>query len=166
MSANVIIRKQKIKIRTTEERLAFQLRKQLNDSLQYDLISIMEKVFAQNTVSDTYINIDKLKIELGVISAQDFEQHFIKLVETKLINELRKLLHDNAEIIYPKTEEKQDFYNNAGEARSLQFISIQQQELNALMFFLENGIYPWWYKKEIQKAPQQILEDLQKDEIE
>jgi hypothetical protein len=90
MTANVIIRKEKIKIYTSDEQLALRVRKQLNDTLQYDLIAMMEKVFAKTASSDLYINIDKLKIDLGVVNAQDFEQHFIKLVESKMINELRK----------------------------------------------------------------------------
>lgn len=164
MTPGVIIRKQKIKISTSNEQLALQLRKQFNDGLQYDLVNMMEKVFAQNTAPDIYVNINKLKIDLGTITVQNFEQHFIKLVESKLINELRTQFGKNDDSLY-LAKEKHSF-NNDTSTPSLQFNSIRQQELAALLHFLESGIYPWWYKKEIRQTPAQLLDNLTKDETE
>lgn len=168
MSNNVLIRKEKIKIKTSDQQLALRLRKQLNDTLQFDFVVMMEKVFAQGVPSDLYINIDKLELDLGAVSAQDFEQHFIRLAETRLINELRKQLFDNGETLYPGKRKEDNFRydTNADSSASSQYILGKQQELNALFYFLQNGIYPWWYKKEQQQTPGKIIENLSEQETE
>ena len=164
--ANIIIRKEKIKIHTSDERVALQVRRLLNDTLQYDLMAMIEKVFAQTASSEPYINIDKIQVNIGAISVQDFEKHFIKLVESKLINELRKQAQFDVEGSFINTNNNGSHYNNvdSNTTTSFHYNSVKQQELTALMYFLQNGIYPWWYKKEIQQTPAQLLENLTEDE--
>jgi hypothetical protein len=151
----VIIRKERIKIRTSDEQYALQVRKELTDSLQFDIITMMENVFAQIESPDVYINIDKLTIDLGTITSKDFEQHFVQLVEEKLTRELKNQ--------FP--------YTNPGfrdssfdENSSSQFSQPGQQSLNALLYFLEKGIYPWWYKEGIRQTPEELLNNLSIDE--
>ncbi len=164
----MIIRKEKLKIHTSDEQYAFRVRKQLNDSLQFDLITVMEKVFAQIESPGVYTNIDKIKIDLGTITPEDFEQHFVQLVESKLISELRKQIPQDSSTPFA-SEEKNDpgfDLSNVTNDPLLQFNSARQQSLIALLYFLENGIYPWWYKKEFQKTPAELLDTLTKDETE
>lgn len=161
MSASVLIRKQKIRLRTADEQLALNMRKLLNDTLQHELTGMMERVFDNNAPSDLYINIDKLHIDLGTLQANEFEQQFTKLAETKLVNELRRQLQDYMEPVYSAEKQQHDFYDDSRSAGPfLQLNPAREQELTALVYFFEQGIYPWWYPKAAQKTPAQLLEDL------
>ena len=156
MVPSVIIRKEKIKIRTSDEQYALQVRKRLTDTLQFDIITMMENVFAQIESPDVYLNIDKLKIDLGTITSKDFEQHFVQLVEEKLTKELQKQFPDNGDFAVRQkntTPGSHDPYSQPA-----------QQSLNALLYFLEKGIYPWWYKEGIRQTPEELLNNLTIDE--
>lgn len=153
MELNVIIRKQKITIQTTDEQLAFQVRKQLTDKLQFDLISMMERVFPAID-PDTYINIARLKIDLGCVTLQQFENDFAKIAEHKLLNEVTRSLDE--------INNKQNDQQNS-EDYTFQLNSGKQQELDALFHFLEKGSYPWWYKKERRKTPGQLFDALDEE---
>lgn len=155
MIPGVIIRKERIKIRTSDEQYALQVRKELTDSLQVDIVTMMENVFTQFESPDVYVNIDKLKIDLGTITSKDFEQHFVQLVEEKLTRELKKQ--------FPHTNP--GFRDSSfDENSSSQFSQPGQQSLNALLYFLEKGIYPWWYKEGIRQTPEELLNNLTIDE--
>src|SRR3954462_13962998 len=99
MSIDLIIRKQKIKVVTTSEQYAFQIRKRLNDQLQYDLLTVFEKIFSTDFSSKDYITIDKLKLDLGSVAPDIFEHHFIELIEPKLRSELQTLFEQNENIL-------------------------------------------------------------------
>ena len=161
MAANVLIRKQKIRVRTSDEQLALQVRKLLNDTLQYDLKSMIERVFDRNAPSNSYINIDKLSIDLGTLSANNFEQEFIKQAESQLVNELQKQLWQYMEVVYPSDVQDHDFYNSKNsDTPFLGVNSVGEQEITAIIYFLEKGIYPWWFPKNEHKTPTEILDSL------
>ncbi len=157
MAPTVIIRKQKIKINTSSEQLALHIRKLLNDTLQYELIDLIEKMFAAYAPADAYINIDTLKVDLGSITLQDFEKHFSAFAEPKLLSEFKKVLQKNNEPVTSIKPENFDI-NTAG--KFPQSGTNNQHELTALLYFLQHGVYPWWYKKEYQKTPAALLNDL------
>jgi len=152
VTPGVIIRKQKIKIRTSNEQLALHVRKQLNDTLQYELIALLDRIFTKYNSPDIYLNIDQLKIDLGSVSMQEFEKHFLEFAEPKLENELKKNL-----------EERNGAHGDNASDKS--FSSPAQQEEDALFYFLKNGIYPWWYKKESLQTPAQLFDKLRQEEI-
>lgn len=165
MVPSVIIRKEKIKIRTSDEQYALQVRKELTDSLQFDIIRMMENVFAQIESPDVYINIDRLKIDLGTITSKEFEQHFVQLVEEKLTKELQKQFPDNGDFAARQKNTTPGFRDSYFDKNpSSQFSQPGQQRLNALLYFLEKGIYPWWYKEGIRQTPEELLNNLTKDE--
>lgn len=133
MPIDITIRKQKIKVIASDAQKALQIRKQLNDSLQYDLISALERAFADDISTNDYITIDRLEIDLGKITPDVFNQHFTILVESKLKQELEKLKAKS--VLH--TNENPSFTAN----------SEQEQEITALLYFLEFGNFPWWHRK-------------------
>ena len=158
MSAEVIIRKQKINITVGNEKLAFECRQAVNERASEELVKMYERIFYQSTLMDEYITINSIKIDLGVISVSDFQNRFYPLIEQELIIELQK-----------QFEKSSDFASTANhfpdpasatrqtDSETIQFASVSVQESAALIYFLEKGIYPWWYKKSKFKAPDEIL---------
>jgi len=158
MAIDITIRKQKIKIVTASEQYALQIRKTLNDRLAYDLIAVLESVFSSRFSSNEYVTIDKLKVDLGRIAPDTFERHFIELVEPKLQRALQTMAETNDNLLLKRaqlfTDEKNASVNSS---------SKQEQEIKALLYFLEHGIYPWWYKKGERQTPAALLGNLSKE---
>ena len=152
MSATVIIRKQRVRLKTSDEQQALRMRQVINDDLQSQLESMFERVFEENGSSEIYINIDKLSIDLGVLSESEVSESFIRSVEPKLINELQKQL--------------QHYMDHDEDDAHLGLNSIADQEFKALLRFLETGTFPWWYSQQAQKTPADILNTLKDEGIE
>lgn len=153
MNGDVIIRKQKFTVKTSNEQVAFECRQFFNEIVDSELPELYERVFYQNISSDTHINIKSLHVELGVIALSDLKDQFINLAEHEIVKELRKQFehHDagvSATDAYP-------FQN-----LSLQYVTQKEQIIKALLYFLEHGHYPWWYIKDERKLPVKLLDDL------
>lgn len=156
MAASVLIRKQKIRLRTTGEPAALALRKVVNDTLQPQLAAMMERVFERNAPAGLYVNMDKISIDLGQMSAGEFEREFIKLAETKLTAELGRQLQEYMDMPH-RTANVPDSYASAEDnPASLKLTPVHQQEINAYLYYLQHGIYPWWYAAAEKKTPGQL----------
>ncbi|MEX2593628.1 MAG: contractile injection system tape measure protein [Anditalea sp.] len=166
MAGSLLIRKEIIRLHASDEQLALRLQRLFKDKLQHDLQEMMERVFDQASTSELYINIDKLSLDLGVLQADVFEQQFVKEVEPKLANELRRQLQDYLEPINDADQLRRFYDDTPVAAPSLQLNSAGEQRLNALLFFLENGIYPWWYQNENPQAPEALLEMMMANQAE
>jgi len=68
MLSNIIIRKQRLKIKTNDESSAFKLGKQINDQLQYDMLPVYEASFGKIN-EDLFI--DKISIDLGICKLEE-----------------------------------------------------------------------------------------------
>ena len=163
MATDIIIRKQKIKMITNSEQTALQVRRQLNDHLQYDLIKVFETAFPDTLAADEYVTINNIRIDLGSLTTDVFELHFIPLVASKLKAELQKTFANyplsSGQAEKPETPNKESIESTSS-------FSKKALEKNALLYFLEYGIYPWWYKKEQQQTPAELLNNLQESALE
>ena len=134
MSVEIKIRKQKIRIKAANEQQAFMLRKQVNDQLQYELYPVYEAVFG-DIQGDLYI--DKLKLDLGKCTRNEL----IARVPELLKNELLKLVR-NDERFYAHSVKQ-----SASEKKSKEKTHQRTDDLLAIIYFLEKGIFPWWFDK-------------------
>ena len=115
-----------------DEAFAFQTR--VSDLLQNGLNNSLEDVLDRAFPPDKIIRIDSLSIDLGNISASNFEQEF----KTRFIEALTKSLATKKEDLDVVNDEDTVF----SKARSL---------LNAFIFFLEKGYLPWY--SSVEKKP-------------
>lgn len=155
MKKNVVIRKQKIRISTSDEQLALKLRSEVSDSLQYDLLDVYDNIFNAKEfdgLNTAYIN--KISIDIGRCTETDFHQKFAQLVWQALIEHLH----------YPVSPEE-----------SLRVISAEQPEtesaeagnaFTALLYYLQYSILPWWFTGELYQSPAQIFNSLTDAEVE
>jgi hypothetical protein len=162
MSATIFLKKQRIKVQTDEEHLGHQLRKTLNGPLQEELMAVMEKVFSQEYSTTTYLHIDKLTLDLGRMTLQTFGEQFIRLVELKMTKALQQHfqdgLDDNIRQDPPKNTNV-DIGSHPSNG-SFELRSAEQQELIALFYFLEKGIFPWWVQKNDGLLPSVLLDKI------
>src|SRR5690606_25426588 len=145
-----------------EEHLGHYLRKKLNGPLQEELMAVIEKVFSQKYITTTYLHIDKLTLDLGRMTLQAFGEQFIRLVEIEMINALQQQLQDGVDDNIRQDSPK----NTNADIRSsptngsFELRSVEQQELIALFYFLEKGIFPWWVQKNFRLSPKVLLDKI------
>jgi len=168
MATDIIIRKQKFRIKTSSEATALQIRKELNESLHYSFISMLERLFQQKIPGDVYVHLAKLNVDVGKISEQDFEKHFLQLLETKLGKEIEEKLQQHSPYFSPGSDK--NFTGNEWSRESPDIyrdtFSEKEEIFRALIHFIEKGIYPWWYQKKEAKTPKEIFDELDTGETE
>jgi hypothetical protein len=157
MEGDVIIRKQKLRITAPTEQIAFECRRFLNHDLNTDLTKMYEQLFFQSTVSEEYLIIDSLKVDLGVLSISDFKNHLYELLEEKLINELNKQLK-TVSVANISEEDLENKPETEARPDPIVYSTETRQSREALLEFLRSGNFPWWYKQKNGKAPAEILD--------
>lgn len=153
MNGDVIIRKQKFTVKTSNEQAAFECRQFFNEIVDNELPKLYERVFYQSISSDTHINVKSLHVDLGVIALSDLKNQFINLAEQAIVKELKmQFENQDADVSGADTYPFQNL--------SVQYVAQKEQNTKALLFFLEHGHYPWWYIKSERKQPAKLLDDL------
>jgi hypothetical protein len=136
-----IIHKQKITLNLPKREEAFAFQNRVSALMQNELPGNMEAVFDELFPSDDVIRIDTLKLDLGNISPQNFEQEF----KDHFIEELRKNLSS-----------KKDKLNDTN---SEEVLSGVQSLVKSFIYFLEHGHLPWYSSvKRITNWENEILE--------
>lgn len=163
---NVHIRKQTIRLKAGNQKLAFSCRQEINDLAAEGLIRMFERIFSQTEESGQVLEIDSLKVDLGLLSAHNFTSEFLRIAEEKLVAELNSLFDTRqpAAQIGAGLHEAVDLTSDDA-MPPLQFRTPRQQEYDTLLFYLENGTLPWWYKKEQRQPPDILLAGLDQLEI-
>jgi hypothetical protein len=160
VDGDVIICKQKIRIQACNEKLAFSCSQYINEIANTELPKMFERIFHQTVRSDKVLKIDSIKIDIGSLAGDEFNDNFIRLVEQKIINELVKQFEANPQNTQAPESGRNDQWAQHEPAASLQYVSQRQQNSSALFYFLENGNYPWWYKKDQRQPPAELLAGL------
>lgn len=157
MNGDVIIRRQKIRLQADNEKLAFECKQYLNEIISDKLPEIYERIFHQNIHQDSYVSINSIQVDLGNLQVSDFKSRFIQIVEEKIVSELKKQFEENP---YNRDFSVGDNFNPAPNTSSpsIEYNSEKKQKKLALLYFLENGTYPWWYEKQLRKSPSEVLE--------
>lgn len=143
MSTDIIIRKQKLKIKTSDQHQILELRKLINDKLQYQLLPVYESLLGKIS-GDLYI--DKLILNLGKCSQSELNEKLPLLMK----DELSKLLKDKNQ--FDQSFEIKERAESKGSNNSVK----ETDDKSALIYFFEKGIYPWWYSQK-NKRPSEII---------
>lgn len=137
MTETVIIRKQKFRIRTSNQELALQLRHELNDHLQVGLLAVYEEVFESiPDLKNRTVYIDKLLLDLGTCTADEFVDRLPILLKQAILKRLRE-----------QQEEVNEMETRAGRPAGVKpggISSTATDEVTALFHFFEKGFFPWW----------------------
>ena len=121
-----IIHRQKITMQVARQEDAHGLQNMVSNLLQNELPAKIETVIAGLFPSDKITRIDSLRLNLGNIDPQNFEQGF----KSQFIEEFKKALASKKE--------------NLSEANNEEQLSNKQSLLDSLIYFIENGSLPWY----------------------
>jgi len=163
VNGDVIIRRQKIRLQASDEKLAFDCKQYLNEIITSKLPEIYERIFHQNIHQDSYVSINSIQVDLGNLQVSDFKTRFVQIVEEKIVSELKKQFEENP---YNRDFSVDDNFNPAPNtsSSSIEYNSEKNQKKIALLYFLENGTYPWWYEKQLRKSPSEVLKAFDEQE--
>lgn len=122
-----LVYKQKVTLHLPKKENAYALQDRVSKLLQNELLDTLENILDNAFPPDKIVRIDSLQLNLGNISAQNFEPEF----KAHFIAELTKSLAS-----------KNESLTNADGKETI--ISKAQSLENALIFFLEKGYLPWY----------------------
>lgn len=125
--ARHIIHQQKVTIQVPKSANAHFYQDRVSDLLQNQLPQQIETLLDEIFPSDKIVRIDSLRLDLGNLSAQDFEREF----KAEFIRSLAKTLSSKKEVL------------NA--ANNEEVLNKAQSLVQSFIYFLEKGRLPWYH---------------------
>lgn len=136
-----VINRQVLELTIPERGRAQHIQNLTSEIARQKLLQALDKLFTGISVSNEIIRIDKLEIDLGVLSEKEFENEFVdrivKEIETKINTQMT-------------TESKTVNYNfvkgkNDGVKNEFTVTSKSKSFLDQFIYFLQTGHLPWWH---------------------
>lgn len=119
-----LVNQLKFEVNCPDEEQAFQLRHSFQDTLQEQIIKVVEEVSSAYVPGDEWIQIDRIEIDAGTFSSSSLYTDFSRVFQKKFEEELAKKLS-------AITVKQRD-------------TSRQSSWIALFMHFLESGSLPWW----------------------
>ncbi len=124
---NHIIQKQNIEVTLSSGKNANALQDKIKNIYYEKIIPQLDNLFSGFIKDDIVIRLDKLDIDLGHISENDLE----KQLTEKIVASIRQQLESSLKF-------------DVKDSRNVQLISGGQSVINAFLYFLSQGHFPWW----------------------
>jgi len=165
----IIIRKQKFRIKASGEQQALEARRAINDQMQYKLLQMYDNTLS-SLEKDTYA--DKIVINLGKMTLPE-----LNALPERIKEELMKQLQWGGQLHEMASEGSFSSINRNSEVNNFSAGGMKQgqdkgispakqtDEVSVIIYFLEKGIYPWWYAGEQQK-PAEMLQSFSPAQME
>ena len=149
MPADVRIRKHKIAVQASDERMAVRCRQIIAELATRELATLYERIFNQQEENSTsYLNIGKLQIDLGTMTEKEMEMNFINALEAQIRNVLEELLAQSPVPDDTPAHSAKHQDPDVERTTPVTYKSESQQNIEILQHYLEQGHYPWWITPE------------------
>lgn len=144
-----IIKKQLIDLHISSKLPAFETQKQFQEVFKRRVLPLMQALMDDLGPMEEVVQIEKLEVDLGKISALDMQEALPERVKTELGRQLGQAISHAT--------------FSASGTHGARKISHVQGVKNLLRMFLQEGCYPWWVQGEIASPPA-LLAELVKQE--
>jgi hypothetical protein len=126
-----IIRKQNLEVHASVHD-AFALKRKM-ELIMTEISPKLNILFDELVSENEWLQIDKLDIQINDISENDLEEELLK-----------KILQS----IHEKLEARKYNIRSIEGAVNIPFetVSVSQKTISALIYFLQNGMFPWWFE--------------------
>lgn len=143
----------------TDRKRAIPIQNKASELMKASLHPGLEKTFSALSINNKTIRIDKLEVDLGLISEDDLNDVFVEKVLTEISGKIRKLVKDKRQIIIGESEEQ-----DAKGSSQIKIVSNEMDLLERFIYFLRSGYFPWWHKQsDADKVEDIFLEVLKYD---
>ncbi|VAW84507.1 hypothetical protein MNBD_GAMMA17-2215, partial [hydrothermal vent metagenome] len=116
------------------EEQAFSEQAGLGDFVSKSLLGEVENVFDEYANEHEILRIDRLEIDLGVLSYQDYPNEMVERLGVQLRDRLRKLLADYRNDI------------RVGASGGVGSVTKREVTLETFEYFMRHGAFPWHYR--------------------
>ncbi len=143
---NHIINKQVIDLRLPQKEGAWLLQQQMKELYQNELLNVLDQQFSKIAGDDDVLRIDKLEIDLGIISKDKLAEAFREKLN-ELLPERIAELKTQAVVERNKLQFNANEGINAAQASAqneLEQTSLTEQFVSLLDHFFTTGNIPWW----------------------
>ena len=123
-----IINQLSVELSVTSEEEAFGLRKELNEVLQNEITAVIDELCSNYSNAEDTLRIERLEIDLGKISKDNFKKNWIENFKQSFENQLYKA--------------------NISTTNSSVKINNEQSNFDILTTFLKTGQLDWWVVSE------------------
>lgn len=131
---NHIINKQTLKIQVGDMAAATTVNNNLQQWLQAEIPRLLDDIL-NNYAGDETVYIERLELSLDFKNINDFNSRFINEFKQQLQKQLPKknspLISHTPSTVFP-----------------VQKANATKSSWETLLFYLQNGLFPWWYNKE------------------
>lgn len=139
-----IIKKQTLAIDIPNGYDAWDVQNSFREAFYQDVLPRLEKVCDELELDDyTSLRLDSLTIDTGLIKSRELSSVWAREVESAFRDELLQLKKEKL----PAREGKD-------------ISGTEQSELAAFLYFLENGVMPWWISDDFNATPEEVLDKL------
>lgn len=125
---NHLINRLRLEISCPDENMAFSLRQNFAQTYQMQIANVVDRVCTSLVPEEEWIQIEKIDIDLGRLSPLAFESMFSEVFLYKFEKELLQKLN----VLPP---------NKRAESKQLSHVEL-------FIYFLQNGMLPWWANEE------------------
>ncbi len=126
-----IIQKQVLEFRWAEAGKGRTALDDLNEKFENEIRPGIEKAFERIDSEGQVIRLEKVELDIGTITRDQYEQGFGELISEKLYE------HLEAKIPLPEN-------GTIPEEDEVKVIAVTASDTDVLVFFLEMGYFPWW----------------------
>ncbi|MEM8897916.1 MAG: contractile injection system tape measure protein, partial [Bacteroidota bacterium] len=122
-----IVQELHLDLTVSERQKAFSIQQRASQLASNRLIGALERILSRYADDQLVFQIDKLEVDIGRLMEENWEEHFLQLLQIRLDKELKNRLQ-----YIP------------GEAVQAQVLEKEERNLEAWFFLLEKGYLPWW----------------------
>ena len=137
-----IINRQVLELTIPERGRAQPIQNKISEIVKYRLQAELDNLFSKLTSANEIVRIDKLEIDVGVISEIDLEKFFVERSLREIGNEVNRLKISGMTNTGNKSVNGHSIKTNEGAATT----SKSKDLLEQFVYFLQYGRFPWWHK--------------------
>ncbi|MGM0460353.1 MAG: contractile injection system tape measure protein [Bacteroidota bacterium] len=158
MSQNHLIYKQILEVEFSSRKEAMDGQNRLSQLYKLDLIHQIQQIFDEMVSPHSHLRIRRLEVDLGQLSAGNFEEDLAEKFASQLRDQLYKQ-QQTARRTH-KDDKSEHFLQKRLEGADARISSTQQSALEQFSFFIQTGRYPWWAGRTTTSSPEKLAEEL------
>jgi len=146
-----IIRKQNLKVHTSVHD-AFALKRKM-ELIMTEISPKLNILFDELISENDWLQIDKLDIHIDELSESELDEELQKRIIQSIREKIEALKYEASSM-------------EVDQQKPFEIVAVHQKTISAFVYFLQNGLFPWWYEPPSHSAfENQILSALADETI-
>lgn len=153
---NHLIQRQVIDVRLSSNQKAAEQQEAIRQLYWERIVPALDKVFSKIVPHDVTLRIDQLKLDLGIVP----KDNLVSEITQQLTEQLGDILFQAKYEQQIESSSTISSSNAQAKRKKFHLLDHKESEVKALIYFLKNGIFPWWFNSDIDTSPVALLEKI------